>query len=206
MTRRTHGSTIWTTALVVCGMLVGFALPAFSQAARRAGASATIRVGEVVGVRRIQIKDNSAAKGALIGGAIGLAFGSGKNRKSSTKRAAIGTAAGAIAGSAKPNPTGMQYRVRTGDGTIIDVVTDQREIRMGDCVAVEESGGLANIRRMPHSACQPASQAVLKDPEIQQEMQEEAAECLAAKEQVLAAETEPEVTVAVAKMSIFCDD
>ena len=106
MTRKTYGPISWTTALVVCGMLVGTAVPAFSQTAARAGASATIRVGEVVGVRRIQIKDNSAAKGALIGGAIGLALGSGKNRKSSAKRAAAGTAIGAIAGSAKPNASG----------------------------------------------------------------------------------------------------
>ncbi len=187
-------------------MLVGVAAPAFSQGASRAGASATIRVGEVVGVRRIEIKDNSVAKGALIGGALGLALGSGKNRKSSRKRAAIGTAAGAIAGSAKPNRTGMQYRVRTGDGTIIDVVTDQREIRMGDCVAVEESGGRANIRRMPQTSCQPESKAVLEDPAIKQEMQEEAAECLEAKKRVLVAETETEINVAVRKMSIFCDD
>ncbi len=206
MTRRTCGPTSWTTALVVCGMLVGIAFPAFSQGARRAGASATIRVGEVVGVRQVKLKDGSVAKGALVGGAIGLAGARGKGSKSTRKRAGVGLAVGALAGAAKPKPTGMQYGVRTGDGTIIQVVSDQREIRMGDCVAVEESGGLANIRRMPQSACQPASQAVLKDPAIKQEMQEEAAECLAAKEQVLAAETEPEVNLALAKMSIFCDD
>ena len=157
-------------------------------------------------MRQVKIKDGSVAKGAMVGGLIGLAAGSGKKGKTKRKRVAIGTAAGAIAGSAKRNPTGMEYSVRTGEGTIIQVVSDQREIRMGDCVAVEESGGLANIRRMPHSACQPASQAVLNDPVIKQEMQEEAAECLAAKDLVLAAETETEVTVAVAKMSIFCDD
>ncbi len=206
MTRRTYGPTSWTTALVVCGMLVGIAFPAFSQGARRAGASATIRVGEVVGAQQVKIKDDSVKKGALVGGAIGLASGSGKNRKSTRKRVGIGLAGGAIAGSAKQNPTGMQYSVRTGDGTIIKVVTDQREIRMGDCVAVEESGGRANIRRMPWTACQPASQAVLEDPAIKQEMQEEAAECLEAKEKVLAAETETEVDVALLKMSIFCDD
>ena len=206
MTRKTHGPTSWTTALVVCGMLAGIAGPAFSQGARRAGASATIRVGEVVGVRRIQIKDNSAAKGALIGGALGLALGSGKHRKSKAKRVAAGTAVGAIAGSAKPKAAGMQYSVRTGDGTTIQVVSDQREIRMGDCVAVEESGGRANVRRMPQTSCQPESQAVLKDPAIKQEMQEEAAECLEAKEQVLDAENETDFDFAVRKMSILCDD
>ncbi len=206
MTKRTHGSTIWTTALVVCGMLVGVAFPAFSQGAKRAGASATIRVGEVVSVRQVKLKDDSVAKGALLGGVIGLATTSGKGSKSTRKRVGIGLAAGAIAGSAKQKPTGMQYSVRTADGAIIQVVTDQRDIRMGDCVAVEESGGHANIRRMAQTACQSASQAVLEDPAIKQEMQEEAAECLKAKEQVLAAETETEIEVAVRKMSILCDD
>ncbi len=206
MTRTSSGPRSWTTALVASGMLVGIAFPAFSQGAKRAGASATIRVGEVVSVRQVKLKDDSVAKGALLGGVVGLATTSGKGSKSTRKRVGVGLAAGALAGAAKPNPTGMQYGVRTGDGTTIHVVSDQREIRMGDCVAVEESGGLANIRRMPQSACQPASQALLQDPAIKQEMQEEAAECLAAKEQVLAAETETEVNVAVAKMSIFCDD
>ena len=72
MTRKTYGLRSWTAAVVACGMLAGTAAPAFSQGAARAGASATIRVGEVVGVRRIQIKDNSVAKGALIGGAMAL--------------------------------------------------------------------------------------------------------------------------------------
>ena len=47
---------------------------------------------------------------------------------------------------------------------------------------------------------------MLEDPAIRQEMQEEAAECLEAKEHVLAAETETEIDVAARKMSIFCDD
>ena len=205
MTRRNCGATSWTTALVVCGMLVGIAFPAFSQGAKREGAAATIRVGEVVGLQQIKIKDNSAAKGALVGGAIGLAFGSGKSGKSTRKRAAVGTAAGAIAGAAKPKSTGMQYKVRGGDGVIIQVVTDQRHLRLGDCVAVEESGGRANIRRLAQTACQPESQAVMEDAAIQEEMQDEAAECLEAKEQVLAAETETELEFAVRKMSILCD-
>ncbi len=206
MTRRNCGSTSWTTALVVCGMLAGIAFPAFSQGAKRAGASTTVRVGEVVGVQQVKIKDNSVAKGALVGGAIGLAFGSGKSGKSTRKRAAVGIAAGALAGAAKPNPTGMQYSVRTGDDVTIQVVTDQRHLRMGDCVAVEETGGRANLRRLAQTACQAESQAVLADPEIQQEMQEEALECIEAKYQLLAAETDAQVDFALRKVAILCDD
>jgi hypothetical protein len=33
------------------------------------------------------------------------------------------------------------------DGTVMQIVTEQKEIRVDDCVIVEESGGRANIRR-----------------------------------------------------------
>jgi outer membrane lipoprotein SlyB len=193
-----------TTTLVVFSMLAAVGLPAFGQA--RAGASATIRVGYVLDLKTVELKDDSAAKGALIGGAIGLAAGSGKSGKTRRKRAATGAVVGGVAGSAKKNPTGMQYRVQAVDGAIVEVVTDQMEIKKGDCVAIEEAGGKANIRRIAETACEPESQEVMQDPAIQDEMQEEAAECAAAKDQLLAAETESAIEIAMRKMQILCDD
>ncbi len=192
-----------TIALLATSLIVGFAAPAPGQ--QRKGATASIRVGEVVGQERVELKDDSAKKGALVGGAIGLAAGSGKSGKDRRKRAAIGVRIGAIAGSAKKNPTGMKYSVRTADGTIVQIVTDQTQIRLGDCVAVEESGGKANIRRISDTACQPESAPILNEPAIQEEMQEEAAECVAVKEELLAAETDEDVDRALRKMSILCD-
>ncbi len=139
------------------------------------------------------------------GGAIGLAAGAGKSGKDRRKRAAIGAGIGAMAGAAKKKPTGMKYSVRTADGAIVQIVTDQTQIRLGDCVAVEESGGKANIRRMSDTACQPESAPILNDPAIQEELQEEAAECVAAKEELLAAETDEAIDRAMRKMSILCD-
>jgi len=198
------GPRVLTTALVVFSMLAAVGFPAFGQA--RAGASATIRVGEVLDLKTVELKDDSVAKGALIGGAIGLATGSGKSGKSRRKRAATGAAIGGIAGSAKKNPTGMQYRVQTAEGTIVEVVSDQMEIKKGDCVAIEEAGGKTNIRRIAWTACEPESAAVMQDPAIQGEMQEEAAECAAAKDQLLAAESESDIELAMRKMQILCDD
>ena len=41
----------------------------------------------------------------------------------------------------------MRYTVRTGDGSAIQVVTDQTEIHLGDCVLVEETSNGATVRR-----------------------------------------------------------
>ncbi len=192
-------------ALLATSLTVAFAASALGQGAQRKGATALIRVGEVVGQKRVDLKDDSVKKGALVGGAIGLAAGSGKSGKDRRKRAAIGAGVGAIAGSAKKKPTGMKYSVRTADGTIVQIVTDQTQIRLGDCVSVEESGGKANIRRISDTACQPESASIMNDPAIQEEMQEEAAECVAAKEELLAAETDATVDRAMRKISILCD-
>ncbi len=99
---------------------------------------------------------------------------------------------------------GRLYSVRAMDGTIIQVATEQTEIRIDDCVMVEESGGRANIRRAAQSACDAASQAVLNEPEIVAELQEEAAECTAAKEELVAAETDEQMEFAVRKIQILC--
>ena len=76
---------------------------------------------------------------------------------------------------------GRRYYVRTHEGTDIQIVTEQTEIRIDDCVIVEEAGGRANIRRTALSACDVASQTVMNEPDIQAELQEEAAECTVAK-------------------------
>ncbi len=194
-----------TIALLATSLIVGFVAPASGQGAQRKGATASIRVGEVVAQERVEIQDNSVAKGALIGGTLGLAAGRNKSSRERRKRAAIGAGVGAIAGAAKKKQAGMRYSVLTADGTIVQIVTDQTQIRLGDCVSVEESGGKANIRRISNTACQPESASIMNDPLIQAELQEEAAECVAAKEGLLGAETDEAVDRALRKISILCD-
>ena len=59
---------------------------------------------------------------------------------------------------------------------------------------------------MSQTACQPESKSVMQDPAIQEEMQEEAAECTTAKKELAAAKTDAEVDRALRKISILCDD
>jgi hypothetical protein len=89
---------------------------------------------------------------------------------------------------------------------MIQVVSDQTEVRVGDCVIIEEARDQANVRRADPAACQPESAQVIASPAVQEEFQEEAEECLAAKDELLSAETAEQFELAKRKMDIFCND
>ena len=171
--------------------------------AQRSGQSAKITVGKVEQAQRVQL-DSNAGRGALVGGALGWA--ATRNRSSSSQAlGALGGAAagGAIANRSQGDRTGMQYVIRTGQGSAITVVTDQTEIRIGDCVIVEETSNGANVRRTDPTSCEPESQQAVA--ELADEMQEEAAECDAAKQELLSATTAEQVDIAQRKMQILCN-
>jgi len=172
--------------------------------AQRAGQAVTIRYGTVVSMQTVDLNNADALKGALVGGAFGAALT--KSSKSSSRKgrnAAIGAALGTAAGAAN-RQTGRRYSVRTNEGTVIQIVTEQTEIRVDDCVIVEEAGGSANIRRTAQSACEAASQSIMNEPDIRAELQEDAAECTVAKEGLINAETAEQMELAVRKIQILC--
>ena len=185
--------------VAVCVMVFGTVAQA-----QRAGQMATIRYGTVVSMQTVDLNDGNAVKGALVGGAFGAAMT--KSSKSSSKRrrnAAIGAVVGTAVAASKKK-TGRRYSVRTNEGTVIQIVTEQTAILIGDCVIVEEASGRANIRRTALSACDVASQSVMNAPDIQAELQEEAAECSAAKDGLVNAETDEQMELAVRKIQILC--
>ena len=92
------------------------------------------------------------------------------------------------------------------EGTAIQIATEQTEIRVDDCVFVEEAGGTANIRRAPATACEPESQQVMQDAAIIEEMQEEASECAAAKQELVDADSDEAIDRAVRKVKLLCYD
>jgi outer membrane lipoprotein SlyB len=171
--------------------------------AQRAGQSISIQHGVVTDVRSVDLQaEGNAAGGALIGGIAGYALSGGRRNAVRNRNAILGTAIGAAAASAGPRRTGMQYTVSTASGTIV-VVSDQREIRIGDCVTVENAGtGAANIRRASPALCEspdPLTSAT------EQHLQNDAADCLAAKDAVLAAESDEDVARAIRAARIACD-
>lgn len=188
-------------AVVMCLILV-----APHANAQRAGQSATVRTGTVTGMRTVDLNDGNALGGALVGGAFGAALTrSSKGSSRRDRNAAIGAVLGGAAAAAKTRP-GRIYAVTTNEGTVIQIATEQTEIRVDDCVFVEEADGTANIRRAPATACEPASQEVMKDAAIVEEMQEEASECAAAKQELVDADSDDAIDRAVRKVKLLCYD
>lgn len=172
--------------------------------AQRAGQSVSIQTGRVVGAKAVNLQ-SEAGRGVAVGGILGYAATSSSQRSSRRARNTIlGAAAGGIMTSrAQGNLDGMQYTVEVGSGARISVVTDQTEIKIGDCVNVEQAGtGTANVRRVSAALCD--APTVAED--IRTDMAEEADRCLAAKDRLLDAETDAQIEAAIRRVQILCDD
>lgn len=184
-------------------VVTGLALGPSPAAAQKKGQSASIQHGIVVKSERVDISENKAPSGAVVGGTIGLLTGrsSGYKRR---RNAAIGAAAGGLLGAAgSTQQMGMMYTVDTGSGAV-KVVTDQTEIHMGDCVVVEVANDRANIRRVNAEVCDPAAADVVE--ELSEEFQEEAEECAMARKELAAAKTDAEFDRALMKVDILCNN
>lgn len=190
----------------VVSLIVAIALAGASAFAQRSGQSVTVRTGTVTEMRSVDLNDKSALRGALVGGAFGAALTrSSKGSGRRDRNAAIGAVFGGAAAASSTQP-GRLYTVQTNEGTMIQIATEQTEIRVDDCVFVEETGGTANIRRAPATACEPASAGLMDDAEIVDEMREEASECAAAKQELVDADSDDAIDRAVRKVKLLCYD
>ena len=177
-----------------------------TASAQRSGQSMSIQTGVVIAAQAVDLQ-SAAGRGAAIGGVVGLAATS-SNRSTSRRirNTAIGAGTGAlIARGAQGNLDGMQYTIETGPGSQIVVVTDQTQVRVGDCVNVEQaSGGTANVRRVADALCEAAfSNSV--DEDLHTYMQYEADMCQNAKERLMEAETDEAFEVAMRRVNFLCD-
>ena len=194
-------SRTFLTGLAVVIALTGTVAPA---AAQKAGQSIKVSFGTVAGMEPTTLQ-SEAAKGAIVGGVLGYHVTKSRRSKSSKRwNAALGAAVGAGAKrSSEGDLSAILYTVDLGSSKI-KVVTEQTEIRLGDCVAVEETKKGANVRRMDPAACGPIADDV--QAEMMEEYVEEAEECLLAKDQLLAAETDEAMEMAATKVRILCGD
>lgn len=199
MSNRSVRSRVGVTAVAAL-----LALPALSFA-QRAGQSVTVQYGVVKGGKPVDLKSGAVPGGALVGGTLGLMSASGKSSGKKARNSIIGVAAGAaIAGAAQGDTRGMLYEIDLGSGAAMQVVTDQREIRTGDCVAVEKAGETANLRRVSAAYCDQANAAAVQA--VADEAKEEAEECLAAKQQLVDAQTAETADLAERKIALLCND
>lgn len=178
-------------------LVLSVSLPAVAQ---KAGQNATVTLGVVQSAERVTLQSTGGGKGAAVGGTLGYASGSSKSK--SRRNALIGGTAGALV-SRSGESQGMQYAVRVGDGSVIVVVSDQTQIQIGDCVTVEQSGDMANIRRQDPLACENSAAAQSED--VQSEFMDSADKCAAAKRELLDATTTEELELATAKANILCE-
>lgn len=186
------------------GIAALFVLSVTAQAAGKPGSAVRITTGTVQKAEKTRL-DSNAGKGALIGGTIGLLSASGQSGGKKARNAIIGAGAGAmIAGATEGSRDGMIYTVSTSTNESIRIVSDQTGIMVGDCVVVEESGDTNNIRRVAREACDRASKPVIA--QLQPQLQTDAAECAAAKDQLVSAVTAEAVDLAVRKVKILCND
>jgi len=180
------------------------ALLATNAQAQRSGQSAKISVGTVTATERVDLR-STAGRSAIVGGVIGYhATSSSKSSSRKWRNAAIGSAAMAGAKRAgEGDLTGVMYTVALVDGNRMQIISDQTQIVSGDCVTVEQVGDNANIRRADPALCEPETQAVM--PDLEDELVEEAEECYAAKQELLAADSDEAAELATRKVRVLCN-
>ncbi len=194
------------TSNYIAAMLAALlSLSADLASAQKAGQSVTIQYGKVTGAREVDLQSGAVPKGAMVGGALGLASASGKSSSKKARNAIVGAAAtGAVAGAAQGSQKGMLYDIDAGAAGVIQVVSDQREIRSGDCVAVEKAGDTANVRRVSAAYCDKANQEAVKA--VAGDARKDADECATAKQQLVDATTSQEADLAGRKITLLCND
>ncbi len=180
----------WRTLLVL------LALAAPSGAA---WAQSSVQYGRITNVSLVTT-DNSGAQvgGALLGGTLGAAVGSGRSGSNRILGGVGGAVAGQQLGRMATRGQAFQYTILVGGGTIT-MVTDEAGLRVGDCVAVER-GQFNNLRLVDDARCAPGAAAAT--PAAAQQ----ADACVAAKNQLLAAQTDAEFDLAERRVRLLCGD
>ena len=190
-----------TTLALILAVILSTA-PAEAQ---RKGQNVSVQYGTVIQKEQVDLNSGAVPRGAVVGGALGLASASGKSSKKKARNALIGAAAGgAIASSSQGSTRGMLYTIDLGSNGMAQVVTDQTEIVRGDCVALEKAGETANVRRISSAYCEPSNAAAVAA--VAEDDAEDADECYEAKQLVVNSTTAEEFEFAKAKMTLLCDD
>jgi outer membrane lipoprotein SlyB len=162
-------------------------------AAAPAMAQSSVSYGRITAVRTVNLENQGAtAAGTLVGGALGVASGSGQSRSNRALRGIGGAAVGGRVAGAAGSSTGFEYTVLINGTNTIRIVTEQAGMRVGDCVSIER-GQFSNIRLEDDSRCDAAAADSA-----------EASACEAAKQQVLAATTDADFDRAERRMRLLC--
>jgi outer membrane lipoprotein SlyB len=164
-------------------------------------ASTTVTYGRITAVRQVNIQNEGAqAAGTLVGGALGVASGSGQSRSNRALRGIGGAAVGSRVGGAAGSSTGFEYTVLVGGTNTIRITTEQAGLRVGDCVSVER-GQWNNIRLASDDRCDARAGTPAPASAVA-----EADACEQAKQQLLNATTDADFDRAERRMRLLCGD
>jgi outer membrane lipoprotein SlyB len=172
---------------------------ALASACGAAWAQSSVNYGRITAISLTTVGNSGAqAAGALVGGGIGLATGSGQSRSNRALRGIGGAVAGQQLTRIGTNTQAFEFTILLGGRQTITMVSDEAGLRVGDCVAVER-GQFNNLRLVDDSRCAPgvtATPAAVA----------EADACTQAKQQLLAAETEEALNLAERRVRLLCAD
>lgn len=124
-----------------------------------ASAQSTVSYGRITAVQAVtESNSNAQVAGALVGGTLGLASGSGQSGSNRALRAVGGGFAGQQLTRMATNQQVFEYTILMNNNTSIRMVIDQAGKRVGDCVSVEQ-GAFNNLRLAADSRCTGRAQA-----------------------------------------------
>jgi outer membrane lipoprotein SlyB len=163
-----------------------------------------ISYGTVENVTPVQVSPTGEVAGSVMGGLLGLALTAGHSGGSML----LGTAGGALAGgllghTLQGSDRADQFMIRRTDGSTLEVTTEQRDLEVGDCVAIEQ-GRHTSLRRMPSQHCEPGP-GVTADRRVALEAQHDAQVCHEAKEELLQAQGDAAIKAGAARVQALCN-
>jgi outer membrane lipoprotein SlyB len=186
------------------GFLAATALASFCGLA---SAQSSVSYGRITAVQPVTTASSGAqTAGALVGGTIGLASGSGQSGSNRALRAVGGGFAGQQVGRLASQQQSFEYTVLIGGTRTIRMITDQSGLRVGDCVSVE-TGAFNNLRLVADAKCaRPAAPPPTPAPTPAPAPEDVAAAnaCLQAKEALLEATTEDTFNLAERRVRLLC--
>jgi len=192
-----HRPGLRTTCLLAFALV---SLPALAQS--------SVSYGRITAVNLVTQENRQAQTvGALVGGGIGLASGSGQSGSNRALRTIGGGFAGQQVGRMSSNRQAFEYTILIGNSTT-RMVTDEAGLRVGDCVAVER-GGFNNLRLVDDSRCGGNPRSGSPPPRAQAPSQaavREADACVKAKDALFAATDEASFDIAERRVRLLCGD
>ena len=192
------------------GVAIGVAL---AGAGGPALAQSSVSYGRITAVQMITESDARARTGgAIIGGTLGAAVGSGRSGSNRALGGVGGAFAGSQIGRLASQRQAFEYTILIGGTSTITMVTDQAGKRVGDCVAVER-GAFNNLRLVADAKCAPpprqaAAPAAAPPPPARPtpSEQRQSDACMQAKEQLLAADTDDVFDRAERRVRLLCGE